>query len=719
MPRRGPGQFKRFARVHEETGDDPPVLPRVARRLPGLVGDPAPQGPGLDEDLLLAEARPRDVALVTVGDEPSSEQPHDRDRREEVSRAHPLSVLVDHVRSVCQLEEVDDILEAKRPRRVSGERGVEASRSLGGSNVFQAGRTMPLRLAVRQVRAGPAAKASNGRRAAGGTVRSARFANMESQAIPLGARPLDVAAASTERAAGRWLVALVAVGVLARGLRYGLGFALWEDEAFLVVNLFEKDYASLLGPLDFVQLAPPLWLLAEKALAELLGFSESSLRLAAFVSSLASLALFVALARRVLAGWEATVAVGLFAVSYPCVRYAAEAKPYGVDLLVSVGLLLAAVRLAEGARPARWLALAALLAVGPWLSFPSAFVGGGVVLLGLFRALGSAGPGHRVAAGAPWVAAGLLHASSLLAVQARIAAAAGPVLPGMQDFWAAAFPPLATPLSMPLWLLGSLTGPLLAFPAGGATGGSVVTTAAVLAGAVALARSSRPSLLAFCTVPFLLHLVAASLRRYPFGGHVKFSLYAAPLVSILAAASLSLLARRRPGSGRRSSLDGRVAAALLLVVGLGVVARDLAWPYKNPSDEQARSFAREFWADAARGAEAVCLSSDLGITFQPELRSRLSWFATYRANQILYSARHGRREAPRLSSVSAGRPLLVVEYKVGAFGYDEVGLRHWLDAMRENLGFVEEKRIPVERRDQHGRRIVATDEIVLRRFVPR
>jgi hypothetical protein len=160
-------------------------------------------------------------------------------------------------------------------------------------------------------------------------------------------------------------------------------------------------------------------------------------------------------------------------------------------------------------------------------------------------------------------------------------------------------------------------------------------------------------------------------------------------------------------------------AAFLFAIGLAVLARDLAWPYKNPSDETARDFARRFWADAALGAETVCLESDLGVSVQPRLRSRPSWFATYRANQILYSPRHGRREAPRLSGVSAARPLLVVEYRVGAFGYDEKGLRRWRDAMKEKWGLVEEKRIPVRRHDPRGQRVVATDEIVSRRFVPR
>ncbi len=149
-------------------------------------------------------------------------------------------------------------------------------------------------------------------------------------------------------------------------------------------------------------------------------------------------------------------------------------------------------------------------------------------------------------------------------------------------------------------------------------------------------------------MPFALHLAAASFHRYPFGGHTKFSLYAVPLVSILAAVALAHVASLRPFPGTRTGPGGKAVAAFLFAIGLAVLARDLAWPYKNPSDEEARNFARGFWADAALGAETVCLESDLGVSLQPQLRSRLSWFATYRANQILYSPRHGRREAPRL-----------------------------------------------------------------------
>jgi hypothetical protein len=69
--------------------------------------------------------------------------------------------------------------------------------------------------------------------------------------------------------------------------------------------------------------------------------------------------------------------------------------------------------------------------------------------------------------------------------------------------------------------------------------------------------------------------------------------------------------------------------------------------------------------------------------------------------------------------VSAGRPLLVVEYRVEGFSYDQGASRRWLEKMTETLSLVGETRIPVRRHDQHQRRLLTTDEIVLRRFVPR
>src|SRR5215471_14779449 len=69
-----------------------------------------------------------------------------------------------------------------------------------------------------------------------------------------------------------WLMAgCLAVGLGLRLYHYLRDPAMWHDEAALVLNVLDKSYAGLLGPLSFSEAAPPLFLWLEKALAGLLG----------------------------------------------------------------------------------------------------------------------------------------------------------------------------------------------------------------------------------------------------------------------------------------------------------------------------------------------------------------------------------------------------------------------------------------------------------------
>src|SRR5438067_244951 len=65
-----------------------------------------------------------------------------------------------------------------------------------------------------------------------------------------------------------WIVpatmAFVALGVLARLIRYLVDYPIWHDEAFLAVNFWDRDYADLLRPLDYGQVAPWLFLVVER-----------------------------------------------------------------------------------------------------------------------------------------------------------------------------------------------------------------------------------------------------------------------------------------------------------------------------------------------------------------------------------------------------------------------------------------------------------------------
>src|SRR5438552_16260554 len=95
---------------------------------------------------------------------------------------------------------------------------------------------------------------------------------------------------------------MMAAGWLTRNGRYVaagfflLGFAVrlrhylaapsyWYDEAYLLVNIFDKSFVELAGPLRCQQAAPPLFLWALRALYLVFGHSEWAMRLPAFLSS--------------------------------------------------------------------------------------------------------------------------------------------------------------------------------------------------------------------------------------------------------------------------------------------------------------------------------------------------------------------------------------------------------------------------------------------------
>ena len=138
-----------------------------------------------------------------------------------------------------------------------------------------------------------------------------------------------------------------------------MNFPLWPDEAYLAHNYLDRGYLGLLQPLDFGQVAPLLYLWVQKSIVLVCGFSEYSLRLFAFVGSIGSLLLFRHLAGRLLQGTARLMAIGVFAVAYPLIRYAAEAKPYGTDMLVALLLLVLLIQ---------WrLAAIGPAGFGPWL----------------------------------------------------------------------------------------------------------------------------------------------------------------------------------------------------------------------------------------------------------------------------------------------------------------------------------------------------------------
>ena len=179
-----------------------------------------------------------------------------------------------------------------------------------------------------------------------------------------------------------WLWTFLAIGLTLRLVRYLLRFPLWEDEAMLSANFLDRGYRELLQPLNYCQVAPPLFLWGQLAVVRLLGFSEWTLRLVPFLAGMASLLLFRHVAGRLLRGTALVLAVAIFAVSFPMTRYAAEAKPYGCDLCLALVMLALAVEWLRRPDQSRWFwALAVLVGPAVGYSFPAMFVAGGISLV--------------------------------------------------------------------------------------------------------------------------------------------------------------------------------------------------------------------------------------------------------------------------------------------------------------------------------------------------
>ncbi len=223
---------------------------------------------------------------------------------------------------------------------------------------------------------------------------------------------------------------------------------------------------------------------------------------------------------------------------------------------------------------------------------------------------------------------------------------------------------------------------MMAYPVGDDHFGSIATLVCFVAGVAIMLRRRERTLAAIVVAPLLLALVAAALRRYPYGG-ARLSQYygaiACLTVGLGAAGLLSLITRTAP---RRRALG--IAVAVLLTVGVLTLVRDMSHPYKREVDFEHRGFARWFWKENAAEGEVVCVASDLGRKFYGDMPAE-----DYLCYQRAYSAAH--RRGPRtvnLNELPGERPLRCVSYGLEGVPRDEVQFAGWLSDMSARFIFV-------------------------------
>jgi hypothetical protein len=355
------------------------------------------------------------------------------------------------------------------------------------------------------------------------------------------------------------------VGCALRLYHYLRNPSVWHDEAALIVNVLDKSFTQLLGPLRWNEAGPPLFLWAERAVALLLGDSTFTLRLLPLLASCASVLLFTASVRRMLSSQAKLWAVLLFACSDRLLWHACEAKPYSVDVFLATGVLFTISRIYDWPIAGQLLVWTLLSPVMIFTSFPACFLIGALFLLYLPLLT------RKVSWRLWWLYAGWM----IITLTCFLLLYFGPIQTqrnaAMDECWTLHFPEWSRPWTLPVWTVAS-TAEVFRYcflPIG------YLLAPIAFIGTVTIWRSEQRGMLTLLLGPLALAWLAACLHGYPYGGS-RLEVFALPGLAILVAvgaekAVLWLPVRRRLGRNL-------LYACLLLPVMAGVGSIVFPWP---------------------------------------------------------------------------------------------------------------------------------------------
>ncbi len=392
---------------------------------------------------------------------------------------------------------------------------------------------------------------------------------------------------------------LVAAGILVRFSLYGENAPLWQDEAWLAMDLHSRSYAQILTSAGYAKPVPIGFGLITKTFMELFGASEGALRFFPFFCGVLSLILFERLLRRIADPLAGLIALGLFCFMGSHVHYSAELKYYASDVAAILLIYWFALAADEDLRIPTWVGLAVVGVVAAWISHAAVFALAAVAGVFVWKAVTRHDEerGGRIEfVAALWVVNGvILYLLSYGKVDSY---------EGWRQMWSQAFcPPLWTREGV-RWLADALwdfyRNPLfLTFPSVGIAALAIGFWQAVLgkpAGLVDETHRKQPFIAAVWTLSLLLILIASLLHKFPFSGRVL--LFLAPGALLFIGQGISCLVRTGPIGG--------LAGCVLLVF--------LWYPLGKPSSAEA-----------------------FGLNIKPDMRSAVSYLKfRVRQNDALY-----------------------------------------------------------------------------------
>ena len=392
------------------------------------------------------------------------------------------------------------------------------------------------------------------------------------------------------------MVAAVAAGVLLRAVQYFANSSLWVDEAALSRNILDRSFVQLAQPLDYAQSAPIGFLFAQKMML-IFGGSELLLRAIPFAASLTALAVFAAVARRVLTDFGQAMAVTAFALGCPFIYFAAQAKPYSTDVTVTLLLTLLLLNGIEKSRSTGYWILCGVIAVGGCAVSHAATLmvaaHGVVVAWSYWRGHVPLSRVQFVSVQALWIA------GVALSVWLSLGSISALDLAFSREVYSAWFLPVPRSAGDAMWLVRRMVDAfgLPEFAPPRLDGGLRYTAPwlyaiVALVGFAALWMRQR-SVALVLLLPILAAVAASAVRMYPLGG--RHTIYLLPLLIVAAAAGwevIVLTLRERIGNPSPWLLAG--AAVLFLAAPLAAVTRNLP-PFYLEHLRPAAEYVRQHW----------------------------------------------------------------------------------------------------------------------------
>jgi hypothetical protein len=364
-----------------------------------------------------------------------------------------------------------------------------------------------------------------------------------------------------------WLLwGILGAGAILRLQQWFFCRSLWLDEAKLALNIQNRSFIELLSPLDYNQGAAVGFLWVQAGLVSVFSDHEMVLRVFPLLAGIASLFIFSRLVFSIFSGPAPWIALAWLVLNDRQIYYSNEAKQYGLDVFLTLLLLLLAVQILRSAKkePSVWpLGLLGFLAI--WFSHPVVFVLAGIGLVwswARWKKILSVSWLRLTAVGVLWVAGFLL--SVWVSLSGLMANAM------LQEYWQSAYPPWFWPEGL-LWF-GRSIAEFFLDPASLVPG---LALPLFVLGAVILIRQNGKHA-ALLLLPFGFTLLAAGLHLYPF--QKRLVLFLAPVTLLLTANCLGVLGRfcaRRWGRYRK--LVWVVVGLLVLGVSWDSLRRTVRW----------------------------------------------------------------------------------------------------------------------------------------------